>query len=799
MEREYLSLADIATGESCFIVKVHGYGSFRNRVLEMGFISGEEVRVVKNAPLHDPVEYVVMNTHVSLRRSEAAMIEVVSHAEELGDTYNGTFVENVLHQQAKERGKRIEVALVGNPNSGKTSLFNRITGLREHVGNYSGVTVDAKRAEIKHGGYTLEIVDLPGTYSITEYSAEEKFVRDYLTKQHPDIVLNVVDAGKLERNLFLTTQLIDMNLWVVMALNLYDELEDSGDKLDFHKLGHLLGFPIVPTIATKGEGLIKLLDTVIEAYEGRADEMRHIHINYGADIEGSISEIKPLLEPFRDQAVIYAPRYQAIKALEDESNIDEMFVGQSNLDIIRRMGTIYIPENLLLILPNIEKLKRVATAEREKLEKDNKQDIKSIFANAKYGFIRGALRETMSQNRKSKDRSDYIDKILTHSWLGYPCLLLFLWITFQATFYIGSYPMEWIDAGVSWLAEWFKGILPEGPLNHLITDGIIAGVGGVLVFLPNILILFFFISLMEDTGYMARAAFLMDKLMHKMGLHGKSFIPLLMGFGCNVPAVMATRTLESRRDRILTTLVIPFMSCSARLPILLLLVGAFFDKHQGLILLSLYLISILLGVLTAWVLGKTMLKQEADPFVMELPPYRIPTARNMFLHMWDKGKQYLKKMSTVILFASIVIWALGYFPRPESDMTPAQQMEQSYIGKIGKTIEPIMKPLGFDWKMDVSILTGLMAKEVVVSSLGILYHNSDSEDGLAVKLRANSGFTPLVAYGFMLFMMLYIPCIATIVAISKEAGRRWAVFSVIYGLVLAWLVSFLLFQIGSTI
>lgn len=777
MDGEYLSLADIATGESCFIVKVHGYGSFRNRVLEMGFISGEEVRVVKNAPLHDPIEYVVMNTHVSLRRSEAAMIEVVSHAQELDDTYNGTFVENVLHEQAKERGKRIEVAIVGNPNSGKTSLFNRITGLREHVGNYSGVTVDAKRAEIKHAGYTLEIVDLPGTYSITEYSAEEKFVRDYLTKQHPDIVLNVVDAGKLERNLFLTTQLIDMNLWVVMALNLYDELERVGDKLDIHQLGHLMGFPIVPTIATKGEGLVKLLDTVIEAYEGRAHEMRHIHINYGTDIEHSINAIKPLLAPYKDKSVIYAPRYQAIKCLESNANIEEMF------------GTD----------PSLDKLKKVAKREREHLEKSDRADIKSIFANAKYGFIRGALRETMEQHRRAKRKSDYIDKILTHSWLGYPCLILFLWLTFQATFFIGNYPMEWIDAGVSALATWVSSVMAPGPLTDLLVDGIIAGVGGVLVFLPNILILFFFISIMEDTGYMARAAFLMDKFMHKIGLHGKSFIPLLMGFGCNVPAVMATRTLESRRDRILTTLVVPFMSCSARLPILLLLVGAFFQKNQGIVLLALYLISILLGTISAWILGKTVLKKESDPFVMELPPYRMPTARNMFLHMWDKGKQYLKKMSTVILFASIVIWALGYFPRPAAnvEISQAEQMEQSYIGKIGKSLEPVMRPLGFDWKMDVSVLTGLMAKEVVVSSLGILYNNSDSEEGFAERLRENSGFTPLIAFGFMLFMMLYMPCIATVVAIAKEAGRKWAVFSVIYGLLLAWFVTFLVYQIGT--
>lgn len=778
MESEFLTLADIATGESCFIVKVHGYGSFRNRVLEMGFITGEEVRVVKNAPLHDPIEYIVMNTHVSLRRSEAAMIEVVSHAQQLDSSYNGTFVESVLHEQAKERGKHIEVALVGNPNCGKTSLFNRITGLREHVGNYSGVTVSAKRAVIKHGGYTLEIVDLPGTYSITEYSAEEKFVRDYLTKQHPDIVLNVVDAGKLERNMFLTTQLIDMNLWVVMALNLYDEFEKSGDKLDFHQLGHLLGFPIIPTIATKGEGLIKLLDTIIEAYEGRAHEMRHIHINYGSDIEHSITEIKSVLKKYKDKTIIYAPRYQAIKSLEDDSNIDELF---SDKDAVKE-------------------LEKVAKHERAHLEKANRQDIKSILAEARYGFIRGALRETTKESKRKLRKSDYIDRILTHSWLGYPCLILFLWLMFQATFYIGGFPMEWIDAGVSALAEWVKGIMPEGPLNDLITDGIIAGVGGVLVFLPNILILFFFISIMEDTGYMARAAFLMDKLMHKMGLHGKSFIPLLMGFGCNVPAVMATRTLESRRDRILTTLVVPFMSCSARLPILLLLVGAFFDKNKGVVLLSLYLISILLGIVTAWVLGRTVLKQEADPFVMELPPYRFPTARNMFLHMWDKGKEYLKKMSTVILFASIIIWALGYFPRPQESMTQAEQMEQSYIGKIGKSIEPVMRPLGFDWKMDVSILSGLMAKEVVVSSLGILHNTEESiedETALTGKLRTNSGFTPLIAYAFMLFMMLYIPCIATIVAISKEAGKKWALFSVIYGIFLAWMVAFIVYQVGS--
>ncbi len=782
MESKERFLADIPTGGSCYIVKVHGYGSFRNRILEMGFICGERVEVIKNAPLSDPIEYVVMGTHVSLRRSEAALIQVVSEKEEVKENYNGTFTEGSLAEEALKKGKTIEVALVGNPNSGKTSLFNHFTGLREHVGNYGGVTVDVKNASFKYKGYNFEMVDLPGTYSIYKSTAEEIFVSDYLTKNHPDIVLNVVDAGKLERNLFLTTQLIDMNLWVVMALNMYDELEASGAELDYHNLGHLLGFPIVPTVAHKGKGIEQLLDTIIEAYEGRAHEMRHIHIDYGQEIESGISKVKTILEPYRDKTELLAPRFLAIKCLEAPEKIHE----QAGLE-------------------SADEVVECAEKQKQILEKEFKQDICSILSDAKYGFIKGALKETYKEGEQKHKLSESIDNILTNKWLGYPCLLIFLWIMFQLTFTVGQYPMDWIEAGIDALSDWVGAHLAEGPLTDLLVDGILGGVGGVLVFLPNILILFFFISLMEDTGYMARAAFLMDRIMHKMGLHGQSFIPLLMGYGCNVPAIMATRTLKSRRDRILTILVVPFMSCNARLPIYLLLVGAFFVSHQGLVLLSIYLIGILLAVLSAFILGKFVLKQDSEPFVIELPPYRIPTFRNMLIHMWDKGKQYLKKMSTIILAVSIVIWALSYFPRPkDEEMSSSEQIEQSYIGRAGKFVEPVLAPLGFDWKMDVSVLTGLTAKEVVVSSLSILYtnHEIDEEDEeeetnrLAEELQRNSGFTPLIAYVFMIFMMLYIPCIATIVVIMREAGRKWGLFTLFYGIFLAWVVGFIIYQVG---
>lgn len=786
MDNDYLKLSDIATGDECVIIKVHGHGSFRNRIVEMGFVKGEKVLVIKNAPLHDPIEYKLMDSHISLRRSEASLIEVVRISGEMPEGFNGTFTEEDIAREVHEKTRTINIALVGNPNCGKTSLFNRATGMRERVGNYSGVTVDAKQGVLHHKGYTINLIDLPGTYSLTEYSAEEIYVREYITKHHPDLVLNVVDASNLERNLFLTTQLIDMNIRVVMALNMYDELLAGGAKLNYAYLGQLMGIPIVPTTASRGIGIIEVLDKIIEVFEDKATEARHVHINYGQEIEESISRIKSVVISNKEITDMYVPRFVSIKLLENDRIMQEQ----------------------LHSVPNYEQIMTVADKEIMQLEKEYKEDTKTIITNAKYGFIRGALQETYNPGEKDKRQlTNAIDTLLTHQWLGFPFLIFFMWLTFQATFSLGNYPMDWIDMGVTALGEWVAGMLPEGPLNDLLVNGIIAGVGGVIVFLPNILILFFFISLMEDTGYMARAAFIMDRLMHKIGLHGKSFIPLVIGFGCNVPAIMATRTLESRRDRIITMLIIPFMSCSARLPVYILLVAAFFPKNQGLVLMSIYFIGIVVAILTALLMKKTLFKNSSVPFVMELPPYRMPTIRNILIHMWEKTGQYLRKMGTIILMASILIWALGYFPlERESGVNPSKHLEQSYIGKIGHFIEPGLEPLGFDWKMGVSIVTGLAAKEIVVSSMGILYHVPDAEDnnqGLAESLKSqldsqgNHIFSPLVAYGFMLFILIYFPCMAVIAAIKKEAGWKWALFTIFYTTGIAWIVSFCVYQIGS--
>lgn len=790
MKGDFLRLSDIPTGRECIIVKVHGYGSFRNRIVEMGFVKGEKVTVIKNAPLRDPIEYKLMDSHISLRRSEAELIEVMElQPGDAGceETYNGTFSDETVHSVIRERTNTIEVALVGNPNSGKTSFFNRASGMREKVGNYGGVTVDAKKAHFKYKGYTINLIDLPGTYSVTEYTPEELYVRKFIIEKHPDVVLNVVDGSNLERNLFLTTQLIDMNIRMVMALNMYDEVTKDGTTLNYSYLGQLLGFPIVPTTASAGLGIEQVLDRIIEVFEDKNELVRHIHINYGAGIEEAIAKVKETVRVNQDLVNKYAPRYLSIKLLESDKVTHELVAG----------------------LPNAKEIEEVAQRCIDGLEKEYKEDVRTTITNAKYGFIRGALKETLvAGNGNKRHLSNAIDTVLTHNWLGFPVLILFMWVMFQATFYLGDYPMQWIEAGVGALGEWVGGVMPEGPLTDLLVDGIIAGVGGVLVFLPNILILFFFISLMEDTGYMARAAFIMDKLMHKVGLHGKSFIPLLIGFGCNVPAIMATRTLESRKERMITMLITPFMSCSARLPVYILLVSAFFTKNQGLVLLSVYLVGILLAFLTALLLKKTYFRKESSPFVMELPPYRMPTLRNTAVHMWSKGGQYLKKMGTIILFASILIWALGYYPHnPDDSRSSAEQMEYSYIGRLGHAIEPVISPLGFDWKMGVSIFAGVAAKEVVVSTMGILYNVPDADEenisGLAESLRQQSNeqgekvYSPLIAYGFMLFILIYFPCMAVIAAIRKEAGWRWALFTMLYTTSLAWVVSFCIYQIGS--
>lgn len=819
-------LSELRDGEKGIITKVLGYGAFRKRITEMGFVKGKEVKVIKNAPLQDPVEYEIMGYNVSLRRSEASLVEVVSfenagHLEKA--VFEGTVTEDTLKTTAQQKGNIITVALVGNPNCGKTTLFNYASNSHEKVGNYGGVTVDVKEATIKQDNYTLKISDLPGTYSITEYTPEELFVRTHIAEKMPDVVINVVDSSNLERNLFLTTQLIDMNIKVVIALNMFDELEQKGIILNYSELGKMIGIPIIPTIAVKGKGITELVQEVIKVYEDKEPTQRHIHINYGNTIEHSIKQIQTEIRKNKDITNRFSTRYLAIKLLENDKTTLKQLNDCDNFDVIAQKSQ----------------------TEITKLEKEYGEKSETIITDAKYGFIAGALLETTSQS-KEKKREEFknFDFLLTHKIWGFPIFIFFMWFMFQATFTIGSYPMDWIDAGVGYIGGFISNILPEGALHDLIIDGIIGGVGGVIIFLPNILILFFFISLMEDTGYMARVSFIMDRLMHKIGLHGKSFIPLLMGFGCNVPSIMATRTLENRKDRIMTMLIAPFMSCSARLPVYVLIISAFFPKNQGLILFSIYAIGVLIAILVALILKKTIFAKQDVPFVMELPPYRIPTLKNTTIHMWHKGSQYLQKMGTFILLASILIWALSYYPREvhystnydaqinnitanatlqdsvkESQIAgielikASEHQEQSYIGRIGRFIEPTIQPLGFDWKIGISIITGLAAKEIVVGSMGILYHADleadETSSSLIEKLQQQthtSGelkgqkvFTPLVAFGFMLFILIYFPCVAVIAAIKKESNWKWAVFSMFYTTAIAWIVAFLTYQIGSLI
>ncbi len=768
-------------GKTVQVVRVMGDGAFRQRLLEMGFVRGAKVTVLKNAPLKDPVEYMIMGSHISLRHSEAAQIEVTDQDAEfcdMEDAFNG-IVETEVAGVDPMADNVLRVVLIGNPNCGKTSLFNNVTGAKEKVGNYGGVTVDSKEGWFSIGGRKVQLVDLPGTYSLTEYSPEEMYVRTYIRDNHPDAILNIVDAGNLERNLYLTTQIMDMNIPLVVALNMWDELEKSGDKLDIEMMSRLLGARMVPLTAYNGHGVKEVLQATMDAIDESEQETLHHNVNYGTLIEDSLKELGDMC-PELD-------RYTVLKVIENDQHAIQLLDGKDNAD----------------------EVKQTAAEMRQRIERDYNDDIVSIITDLKYGFVRGALAEALTPNPErtvGETKPGYsMDRLLTNRWLALPILLVLMWLMFEATFTLGAYPQEWIESGIGWIGEWIGKAMPDGILRDLIVDGIIGGVGGVLVFLPQILILFFFISLLEDSGYMARAAFIVDRVMHRVGLHGKSFIPYLIGFGCGVPAIMATRTLENRRDRIVTILTVPFMSCSARLPAYLLLVAAFFTANQGLILMSIYLIGILVAALTAIVLSKTILKHDKTQFVMELPPYRKPTARNATIHMWSKGKQYLQKMGTIILAASIIVWALGYFPRHEGQ-TPQEQVENSYMGKMGKAIEPIVEPLGFNWQMGVSVLTGAAAKEIVVSTMGVLYTGEAdaTEESTSLKEKLQTAtkpdgehvFNPIIAYSFMLFILLYFPCIAALAAIKREAGWKWVAFEVVYTTGVAWLVSFIFYQIA---
>lgn len=795
-----MKLSELKTGERGVIVKVSGHGSFRKRILEMGFVKGNKVKVILNAPLKDPIEYEIIGYKVSLRREEASHIEVISEREakdiKLQDTSldaldaeDTLMLEREMDTMAAERRKLIKVALVGNPNSGKTSLFNMSSGSHEHVGNYSGVTVDAKEVTFNHGGYRFVLVDLPGTYSLSAYSPEELYVRKALIQDMPDVVINVVDASNLQRNLYLTTQLIDMNLRVVMALNMFDELRSKGDVLDINQLGYLLGMPIVPTVSRTGEGIENLLDKVIQIYEKSDPHMaRHIHVNHGVELERSIDRIKLLLQKNDDIRSRYSTRYLSIKYLENDSEVAK----------------------IVEALPNRDEIIAARYDENNRIKDLLDSGLESSLVDAKYAFIQGALAETYQRNKTKKKKqsiTEKIDAIVTNKWLAFPIFFAILYLLFSATFFIGEYPMMWIE----WIVEHFGGIVEasmhDGWMKDLVVDGIIGGVGSVLVFLPNILILYLLISLLEDTGYMARTAFIMDRLMHKIGLHGKSFIPMIMGFGCNVPAIMATRMIESRKSRLITILIIPLMSCAGRLPVYILIAGAFFPQHAGLVMVGLYTLGILFAIIAAKVMSMCI-KDDDLPFVMELPPYRVPTSKSIFRHTWEKGRQYLQKMSGIILVCSIVIWFLGYFPNHDSYATPQQQQENSYIGYVGKAMEPVLEPLGFDWKMGVGIISGVGAKELVVSTMGVMYAPDQPMDGDDVpyetgsetrlqKALANS-VTPAGALAYMVFILLYFPCVATFIAIKNETGGwKFAIITAVYTIFLAWGAAFLTFNIAN--
>ena len=787
-------LAELQTGQKAVVVRVHGHGSFRKRLIEMGFIRGKEVRVVLNAPLRDPIEYEILGYKVSLRREEAKLIDVVTeeearealttdeHLQGIPATEEG--ISHALAHVAEERHHHIRVALVGNPNCGKTSLFNIASGSHEHVGNYSGVTVDAKEGKFSFKDYEITLVDLPGTYSLSAYSPEELYVRKNLLETAPDVVVNVVDASNIERNLYLTTQLIDMNLRTVMALNMYDELQHKGDTLDVRQLGWLLGLPVCPTVSRDGQGIPELFDTVIKVYENADPKLaRHIHVNHGRELEKAIDRLQELVKQEGDLRSEYSSRYLAIKFLEADTDI----------------------ERLVKPLPQYGELCSAREEEGARIREVLGTGPENAIVDAKYAFIQGALAETYQRYQEDRPRrtlTDRIDALVTNRWLAFPIFLVLLWFIFWATFTVGQYPMDWIEWAVEKLGSWVGGLLPAGWLRDLLVDGCIAGVGSVLVFLPNIVILYFFISIMEDSGYMARAAFIVDKLMHKIGLHGKSFIPMVMGFGCNVPAIMATRAIESRKSRLVTIAIIPFMSCAGRLPIFVLFAGAFFPGSPATALLGIYLLGVVLAVLSALLIGR-FVKDDDLPFVMELPPYRMPTGKAIWRHTWEKGRQYLEKMATTILLFSIAIWFLGYFPRHQG-ASAAYQQEHSYIGTVGKVIEPALQPLGFNWKMDVGLLAGIGAKELVISTLGVTYAQGAQADApqadpsdTVLQAALKASVPTAAALAFMVFVLLYFPCIATFTAIRHETGSwLWAILLCLYTILVAWLCAFAAYRLG---
>ena len=821
-----MRIAEMHIGQKGCIVKVKGHGSARKRAVDAGFYKGVCIEILSMGDGTFSID--VEGTTQTLPFAEASMIEVLTTEEAVYNSGKNDISVEELKELAHKRRHHIEIALIGQPMSGKNSLYNTAMGYSEGTSVPTG--------EIQYGtrhfqDYELQLSNLPDTYSLTSRTSDTWTVRKHLVEDAPDIVINVVDATDLERSMQVTAQLLDMNMRVIIALNKYDAMEAAGSRLNYRELSHLLGTPVVPTVSLNSKGIEHLLHLAINIYEGadfldddgevnpevmrelqewhrnivHTDEhtehladftrdhtlnarykkhaYRHIHIYHGNELEQSIETLRTEVWKSETTRYRYSTRFVAIGLLEGDAEI-EQFVRSE--------------------IPNSNAIFALCDKERRRYSRLMGEKVPEAIRTAKKSFIQGALKETytpaISEEPANQRLTQRLDHIVTHKVWGVVIFLISLFVMFEATFVLGEYPMQ----GIEWLVEQtgllIERLLPEGPIKDMVVDGIIGGVGGVIVFLPNILILYFFISLMEDSGYMSRAAFIMDKAMHKMGLHGKSFITLIMGFGCNVPAVLATRMIESRKSRLITMLVTPLMSCSARLPVYIIFVAAFFPHHSGIVLMSLYLIGIILAVLVARLLSRTVMRGDETPYVMELTPYRRPAWKVIFKHTWDKGYEYLKKMGGVILIASIAVWFLGYYPRSEQYDTPAKQQEHSYIGYIGKAIEPAIAPLGFDWKMGIGLVSGVGAKELIVSTLGVLYanqevDNSESEAQIAAALKSVS--TPPAALAYMIFVLIYFPCLATLIAIKKETKSwGWAIFTALYTTMLAWVTAFAVYQIG---
>lgn len=707
--------------------------------------------------------------------------------------------------------KEITIALAGNPNSGKTTIFNNLTGLRQHVGNYPGVTVEKKAGIVSYKGYKINVVDLPGAYSLTAYSIEQIVARNFIIDQKPDVVVDIIDSSNLERNLYLAVQLMELNAPLVLVFNMADITRKRGEKIDIELLSELFGTPVIETVGSKGKGSKEVLESVIDVLNGK--KRKRVEIKYGEEVENEIIRIKSVLKKEKIPAFKFDTRWTIVKLLEQDKEV---------IDTTKKItGTKYrkIEEEIANSIKHITSILR------------NTPEV--IIAEARYGFISGALLEAYQEADTVKmDVSGKVDRVLTNRILGIPIFALIMWLMFQFVFVLGKYPMDWIDMGFEKLSTLITDVIPEGLISSLLVDGVIGGVGGVIIFTPNIMLLFFSIAILEDSGYMARAAFVMDRIMHKIGLHGKSFIPLIIGFGCTVPAYMGSRILENKKDRLVTMHINTFMSCGARLPVYILFAGAFFPAAAGNVIFSIYIIGVAMAIIMAKVLRATRFKGMSDPFVMELPPYRIPTIKGVLIHTWERTWMYVKKAGTVILAISILMWILFTFPligdnysidyegqiseieesyqsgvttQEESSKQVAaieakmagEKLSYSTAGRIGHFLEPVFRLLGFDWKMAVATVSGIAAKEVIVSTMGTLYSIEEADgESETLKTALNKNYHPLVGYNFMLFTLLYFPCLTAMIIFRREMGAKEMLFQIGYTLLLAWVVSFLVFQIG---